>query len=253
MTLAHHYRTLGLRPGASFGDVKAAYRRLVRKCHPDVNPDQAAVDRFIQINAAYTAISETLQVASASDTQTAGHSSHQSPTTVANQPVERLNIKELKLKLEKLGIGNFSQANRSQDASQTDASQRPSKEQQQPNAGPENTATEQSTPLSKQDVSLKQDAYNQLRDLLKQQKFPRAIALVEGLGHRLPNDSEINQWQAIVYQRWGRQLISQGQFQKARLYLKKALQTDPNNPSLIHEVDRDMGLLKHIQSAEATL
>jgi molecular chaperone DnaJ len=48
------YITLGLRPGASDGDIRRAYRRLARRFHPGINPgDQAAAERFQQIVAAY--------------------------------------------------------------------------------------------------------------------------------------------------------------------------------------------------------
>ncbi len=93
--------------------------------------------------------------------------------------------------------------------------------------------------LSTTDRQLKQNSYDQLQQLLKEQRFPRAIALVEGLAQRLPNDVEIRQWQAITYQRFGRYLINQKQAEKAQIYLKKALRTDPHNRSLWFEVDRD--------------
>lgn len=93
--------------------------------------------------------------------------------------------------------------------------------------------------LSPLDNELKRTSYHQLQQLLKTQKFPRAIALVEGLARRLPQDLEVMQWQAIVYQQWGRQLVRERQPDKARLYLKKALQTDPHNRSLWAEVEKD--------------
>jgi hypothetical protein len=53
------YATLGLRVGADAGDVKRAYRRLVRELHPDTNP-QATLherthlsERFQRVTAAY--------------------------------------------------------------------------------------------------------------------------------------------------------------------------------------------------------
>ncbi len=61
MTLAHHYLTLGLRQGASFHDIKAAYRQLVRQCHPDIKPNEQAVEQFIQINDAYTVLSAAME------------------------------------------------------------------------------------------------------------------------------------------------------------------------------------------------
>ncbi len=48
------YLTLGLRPEATVGDIKRAFRRLARKYHPNINPgDQAAALRFQRIVEAY--------------------------------------------------------------------------------------------------------------------------------------------------------------------------------------------------------
>jgi tetratricopeptide (TPR) repeat protein len=93
--------------------------------------------------------------------------------------------------------------------------------------------------LSATDRQLKQRAYDQLQQFLKEQRYPRAIALIEGLAQRLSNDVEVRQWQAITYQRFGRYLITQQQADKARIYLNKALRTDPHNKSLWFEIDRD--------------
>ncbi len=93
--------------------------------------------------------------------------------------------------------------------------------------------------LSPLEQRLKQESYHQLQQLLRLQKFPRAIALVEGLAQRISQDPEVRQWQAIAYQRWGRQLIANGNRVKARIYLEKALKTDPLNKSLWSEVTRD--------------
>ncbi|PZU97000.1 MAG: molecular chaperone DnaJ, partial [Leptolyngbya sp.] len=61
MALAHYYRILGLRTGASFGDVKLAYRNLARLYHPDTNPgDQLAKEKFIQVTQAYQALVNAL-------------------------------------------------------------------------------------------------------------------------------------------------------------------------------------------------
>ena len=85
-----------------------------------------------------------------------------------------------------------------------------------------------------------------MQGLLKYQRFPRAIALVEGLAQRLPQDREVRQWQAIVYQRWGRQLVNEKQLDKARIYLKKALKTDPHNQALWAEVEQDFRRMERI-------
>jgi tetratricopeptide (TPR) repeat protein len=99
------------------------------------------------------------------------------------------------------------------------------------------------SPLERQ---LKQESYSQLQQLLRDQRFPRAVALVEGLADRLPKDPEVNQWKAIAYQRWGRQLVDQRQLEKARVYLKKALKTDPHNRSLWAEVEKEFRRIEKI-------
>ena len=48
------YAVLGLAPGASFADIKRAYRRLARRYHPGINPgDRAAEALFHRITEAY--------------------------------------------------------------------------------------------------------------------------------------------------------------------------------------------------------
>lgn len=51
------YKVLGISPDASDEEVKAAYRRLAKKYHPDLNPgDENAARRMNEINAAYDQI-----------------------------------------------------------------------------------------------------------------------------------------------------------------------------------------------------
>lgn len=51
--VAYSLRVLGLAPGATAADVRSAFRRLARTCHPDVAGRQGAF-RFQQITGAYT-------------------------------------------------------------------------------------------------------------------------------------------------------------------------------------------------------
>lgn len=51
------YKVLGVSPNASDEEIKKTYRRLARKYHPDVNPDDKEAARKMQeINAAYEQI-----------------------------------------------------------------------------------------------------------------------------------------------------------------------------------------------------
>ena len=48
------YEVLGVPHGASEDEIKAAYRRLAKKYHPDLNPgDQEAARKMNEVNAAY--------------------------------------------------------------------------------------------------------------------------------------------------------------------------------------------------------
>ncbi len=59
MEFRDYYKTLGVERNASEADVKAAYRRLARKHHPDVNPnDKGAEARFKEVNEAYQVLGD---------------------------------------------------------------------------------------------------------------------------------------------------------------------------------------------------
>jgi curved DNA-binding protein CbpA len=47
------YRILGVSPKANSSEIKSAYRRLARRCHPDVSASPDANADFARINEAY--------------------------------------------------------------------------------------------------------------------------------------------------------------------------------------------------------
>lgn len=199
MELAQYYRLLELAPNAGVEEIKASYRRLARRYHPDVNPNnrEEAHSKFIQLTEAYKYL---LERASKAQPQSSRHSSREEPrVTVKRSPKPKQKAK---------------------------------------------SSSQQSPPPSDFDQKVKWESYQQLQDLLKQRKFSRATTLVESLAKRFPHDSEVRQWQAITYQQRGRQLVSEGKYDLARKFLKKALSTDPHNRSLWYEIDRDFQRLE---------
>ncbi len=186
------YQLLEIRRGASLDELKAAYRSLARKLHPDLNPDDAdAHQRFISLNQAYQILLDRLQPSSTVETRDSVQpAAPNSPTTV-----------------------------------RTDRNYRP----------PQPAAKQ---PPTKTEEELKWQLYYELQSLLQQQQFLKAIVLIEGLAHHSPQDAQVCQWQGIIYSQYGHQLIQKREFEKARIYLKKALKVDPHNRQLWQEVDR---------------
>lgn len=198
MTLRECYRLLELPSGASLEEVKAAYRRLARRYHPDVNPGGGAQERFMAIAAAYQQLTQRLQG------QAAARRNHSRAATPA-----------------------------------------PSVARATP-WGTRSPQVQVNPRLSAFEQELKEDAYRRLQELLHKRRWPRAIALAEGLVHRIPQDPEVQQWLAIVYHRWGRELIDRREFDKARIFLKKALQADPYNRDLWLAAEREFERIEQV-------
>lgn len=190
MKLVDCYRLLGVAADASLTEIKASYRRLARRYHPDVNPGnrQQAQAKFVRLTEAYQKAVQTA-------------------------------AKAQEIAVYSLNMTQTAQAARLQRRSRPIATQ---------------------TTLSRSEQQLKARSYQSLQQLLQERRFARAIALVEGLAQRLPQDPEVRQWQAIAYQQWGRQLTRDRAYNKAYLYLKKALRTDPHNRSLGAEIQRNL-------------
>jgi tetratricopeptide (TPR) repeat protein len=205
MDIIECYRLLELTSAASLEDIKSSYRRLARRLHPDVNPNNSkAQDQFIRITEAYKVLGKIAAARPAPKP---------SPTP------------EVKVAV--------------QTTAPTPQPPQPITPPPQPTAAPPK-ATTTNQELSEVDRKLKFETYRQLEDLIKRRSLPRAIAIVEALQSRLPNDPEIRQWQAIIYQQWGRQLIGDRKLLQAKAYLQKALKTDPHNKSLCADIESDL-------------
>lgn len=59
MEYQDYYKVLGVAKDATEKDIKSAYRKLARKLHPDVNPnDKTAEQKFKEVNEAYEVLSD---------------------------------------------------------------------------------------------------------------------------------------------------------------------------------------------------
>ncbi len=208
MNRVHCYRLLGLSSTAGLEEIKASYRRLARQYHPDFNQENPqAQNHFIRLTEAYQCLKDIFP----------------------SQEIKLPNIQEPNIKPQNINSRKKA-PNTSQKNSKSNYKQPFSRANYTPNAD--------------QDQLLKWQCYEKLREIMKEKRFARAIALVEGLSYRLPFDPEVRQWQAIVYQHKGRQLLQETQLEKAKTYFNKALRTDPYNRLLVAEIQKDLAKVK---------
>lgn len=78
------YRILGLSPNANSTQIKSAYRRLARRCHPDVSASPDANADFARINEAYHILSDPARRAA----YDRGESVHSKRTFYASRAAE---------------------------------------------------------------------------------------------------------------------------------------------------------------------
>ena len=57
-TQRDYYEILGVQRNASVDELKAAYRKLAKQYHPDVNKEAGAEEQFKEINEAYAVLSD---------------------------------------------------------------------------------------------------------------------------------------------------------------------------------------------------
>ena len=57
----NYYEILGVTPDSDVSEIKAAYRKLARKYHPDVNDSAEAVAKFKAVTEAYETLSDNVK------------------------------------------------------------------------------------------------------------------------------------------------------------------------------------------------
>ncbi len=214
--LAVCYQILELPTDATEQEIKLAYRQLARRYHPDVNPgDPAAEARFKQIAQAYqTLLTALKQLPQAPHT----HSDSGQPPAIAKET--RYSSASTSHKPAANGRVRFYVVQNS------------------------NQSAVPPSMLSPEDSWFKVRSLKELYGLMKRRKWRQTIRLAEGLAARFPGDPDVSQWLALAYHRWAKNLIDRKQYQQARVYLKKALTTDPHNRKLWTEIEQDYKLME---------
>lgn len=206
MDIADCYQILGLRPGASLTEIKVSYRTLARRYHPDANSGDE------QAQERFIKVTQAYKFL----------------LSVVKAPVAESSDQPQAV------------------SSNSQSSGTPKRQPLATRVTRKETPAQYNSNLSERDQRLKRRSYQDLQQLLRYHRFPQAIALMEGLAQRLPQDLEVRQWLAVTYQGCGHHLIEQKQPDKARIYLKKALKTDPHNRSLWINVERNFRQIEHL-------
>lgn len=228
------YRLLELSPGASVADIKRAYRRLARRYHPDSGHRSASTEKFALLAQAYQVLLE--RAARSPRTSTTHRSPPPPAPTPPPPPVDRPPSPPRSPQAAAPKTPPRSQA-APPPPSPPPASPAP---EPPPRRSAQPPKVQINPHLSQFEQELKEQAYQRLQGLFQAQRFPSAIALAEGLAQRLDRDEEVRQWLAIAYHRWGRELIDRNQGDRAEIFLKKALNTDPRNRQLWVMVDHEL-------------
>ena len=58
MNTSHYYKILGISENATLRDIKEAFRQKAKAYHPDINKDEGANEHFLDINEAYTYLTD---------------------------------------------------------------------------------------------------------------------------------------------------------------------------------------------------
>jgi tetratricopeptide (TPR) repeat protein len=102
-------------------------------------------------------------------------------------------------------------------------------------------------PLSPQDLQLKQEVFESLEKLIRQDNFEKAVSVIDLLVRVVPDRPEILKKQSEIYFKYAQDLVSRRtQLTLARTYLKASLKIDPHNHQRWQAVDRQFNRIERL-------
>jgi tetratricopeptide (TPR) repeat protein len=102
-------------------------------------------------------------------------------------------------------------------------------------------------PLCSQDLQLKQEVFESLEKLIRQDNFEKAVSVIDLLARVVPDRPEILKKQSEIYFKYAQDLVSRRtQLTLARTYLKASLKIDPHNQQRWQAVDRQFNRIERL-------
>jgi hypothetical protein len=101
--------------------------------------------------------------------------------------------------------------------------------------------------LSPQDLQLKQEVFESLEKLIRQDNFVKAVSVIDLLVRVVPGRPEILKKQSEIYFKYAQDLVNRRtQLRLARTYLKASLKIDPHNQQRWQAVDRQFNRIERL-------
>ncbi len=101
--------------------------------------------------------------------------------------------------------------------------------------------------LSPADLQLKQEIFESLEKLIRQDNFTKAVSTIDLLVKVIPNCKEISRKQSEIYFKYAQDLVKQRtQLHLARTYLKASLKIDPHDRQRWEAVNREFNQIERL-------
>jgi tetratricopeptide (TPR) repeat protein len=102
-------------------------------------------------------------------------------------------------------------------------------------------------PLAPPDLQLKQEVFESLEKLIRQDNFEQAVSVIDLLVRVVPDRPEILKKQSEIYFKYAQDLVDRRtQLTLARKYLKASLKIDPHNQQRWQAVDRQFNRIERL-------